>query len=133
MDPSTSRPTLDALPTHWRTRANQLHDWGANEEVVRLWNLAAIDLEQALQRVAEDALTLTEASRLTGLTRAYLGDLVRANKLRNVGRKHAPRVMRGDLPIAARHKPEPHPPTKPATPKKRRQEVLEITKRVKRQ
>ncbi|MFZ5625226.1 MAG: hypothetical protein ACOY71_12525 [Gemmatimonadota bacterium] len=45
----------------------------------------------------DEPLTLKEAARLTGYSIDHLCRLVREGKLANVGRKHAPRVRRGDL------------------------------------
>jgi hypothetical protein len=67
-------------------------------DAARLWEAAAAELEQALASVGNDALTLKQAARLTGLTAGHLGDLVRAGKIPNAGRKHAPRIRRSDLP-----------------------------------
>jgi hypothetical protein len=88
------------LPHVWRERAAQLRDWGGSSEVAQLWERAAAELEQALQTAGGQTLTLKEAAEVCGLTTGYLGDMVRAGKLPNAGRKHAPRVRRGDLPAA---------------------------------
>lgn len=82
----------------WRQRAVDMRDWGGNEDVARLWERAATELEQALHAAGGETLTLTEAAHHSGLTAAYLGDLVRAGKLPNAGRKHAPRIRLADLP-----------------------------------
>ncbi len=87
------------LPHLWRERATKLRSWGADEATARIWETAGAELEQALQTAGGETLTLTEAARLSGLTPGYLGDLIRAGKLPNAGRKHAPRLRRSDLPV----------------------------------
>lgn len=106
------------LPHNWRQRAEQLRDWGGSAEVVRLWERAASELEQALQVAGSETLSLTEAARVSGLSAGYLGDLVRAGKLSNAGRKHAPRIRRADLPVTNE---------KPAHPRPRPRSRLKIT------
>lgn len=86
------------LPHTWRQRALQLREWAASEESARLWERAAAELERALATTGSEVLTLPEAARLSGLTAGYLGDLIRAGKLPNAGRKGAPRIRRVDLP-----------------------------------
>jgi hypothetical protein len=88
----------ESLPHTWRQRALLLREWAASEESALLWERAATELEQALNTAGSETLTLTEAARLSGLTAGYLGDMIRAGKLPNAGRKHAPRVRRVDLP-----------------------------------
>ena len=101
MDLSARLP--ENLPHAWRERAEQLRDWGGSSEAARLWERAATELEQALRLAGGETLNLTEAARLSGLTAGYLGDMIRAGKLANVGRKYSPRVRRADLPAAKQH------------------------------
>lgn len=86
-----------ALPALWRERAQFLEAYG-DPLTARLWHLAARELEDALHAEGNATLSLSEAAEVTGFTADYLGALVRQGKLRNVGRKNAPRVRRGDLP-----------------------------------
>ena len=102
-------PRCDQLPLAWRQRAEQLRDWGGGDDAARLWERAAVELEQALAAAGNDTVTLTEAARLTGLTAAHLGDQVRAGKIPNAGRKGRPRIRRTDLPAVKHPVPE-HPP-----------------------
>ncbi|HEY0931780.1 MAG TPA: hypothetical protein VGE27_17795 [Gemmatimonas sp.] len=59
-----------------------------------------------LQRVADElealaggeSVSLAEAARRSGYTTDHLARLSREGKLRNVGRKHAPRYLVTDLP-----------------------------------
>lgn len=119
-------PLPENLPHAWRERAEQLRDWGGSSESARLWERAATELEQALRTAGSETLTLTEAARVSGLAAGYLGDLVRAGKLPNAGRKHAPRIRRADLPAVK-------PQAAPARPPQRswsRQKVAEIATRL---
>jgi hypothetical protein len=90
--------TPDGLPARWKERAEYLRQFG-DPSCAKLWELAASELQAALEASGEQALTLVEAAKLTGLTADYLGQLVRGGKLRNAGRPKAPRVRRADLPI----------------------------------
>jgi hypothetical protein len=87
----------EELPARWRERAEYLRQFG-DTNCAKLWELAASELNAALEALGEQALTLTEAARVSGLTSDYIGQLVRQGKLRNVGRPGSPRVRRADLP-----------------------------------
>jgi hypothetical protein len=89
---------LTSLPQTWRERAALLHQYG-DPTSARLWQLAAVELEHALKAQADETLTLTEAAAICGYSVDHLGWLVKKRKLRNYGRKHAPRLRRADLPI----------------------------------
>lgn len=53
--------------------------------------------------IADDgkAVSIAQAAMLSGYSEDHLRRLVRANKLTNVGRKHSPRVLTGELPKRA--------------------------------
>ncbi|MEE8207258.1 MAG: hypothetical protein V3T82_09930 [Nitrospinaceae bacterium] len=53
------------LPTTWRQRAEFLSDFG-DPNTARLWQLAASELEQALQALGAETLTLVEAAAMCG-------------------------------------------------------------------
>ena len=95
------------LPKTWRERAALLQEFG-DPTSARLWQLAAVELEAAVKAVGDETLTLVEAAALSGYSADHLGHLVRHGKLRNCGRKNAPRIRRADLPIKS--------PTKPGRP-----------------
>ena len=99
---STSAP--ETLPDIWRARAQQMQDWGSGEGLVRAWDLAAIELEQSLRQQQGETLNLREAARESGFSVDHLGELVRQEKIPNVGRRNAPRIRRADLPIKRRPK-----------------------------
>ena len=86
-----------ALLTRWREDAVVLRRRGATVQADVLDSVVS-DLETALTMQASEALTLAEAARASGYTADHLGRLIRAGKLRNVGRPHAPRVLLTNLP-----------------------------------
>ena len=92
------------LPARWRERAAYLEQFG-DPTSAKLWRLAAVELEAALKALGEETLTLAEAAALSGFSADHLGHLVRHGKLRNFGRKNAPRLRRGELPIKSTAKP----------------------------
>ncbi len=95
-------PTLQfaRLAAYRRAEAANLRGWGACAETVVLERVAA-ERERAIREDINEALTLDEAAQLTGYSTEHLGRLVRQGKLANVGRKHAPRVWRGDRRVKA--------------------------------
>ena len=97
---STSGP--ETLPDTWRARAQKLRDWGSGDGLARAWELAATELEQSLRQLWDETLNLQEAARESGYSADHLGELVRQQKIPNVGRRNAPRIRRADLPIKRR-------------------------------
>src|SRR4051812_27002109 len=85
------------LPAVWRLRADTLRTYG-DPNSARLWDIAAAELESALQLFNGETLSLTEAARASGYTADHLGALVKSGKIPNAGRKSAPRIHRHDLP-----------------------------------
>jgi len=85
------------LPALWRNRADFLREFG-DPNSARLWELAATELERALQLFGNEALSLRSASRECGFTADHLGALVKRGRIPNAGRKGAPRIRREDLP-----------------------------------
>lgn len=84
------------LPSLWRARAERLREYAP--AAATAFQEAAAELEQGLQAEANEVLTLRQASEYCGYSRDHLRRLVREGRLTNMGRKHAPRVRRGDLP-----------------------------------
>lgn len=119
MVPSHMRDHPPALPEQlsqtWRERAASLREWGASPEVAALWDRAASELDAALRAAGDAVLTLREAAAVTGLTPGHLSDLIRAGKLRNAGRKGAPRLRRSDLPVVKPVGPQPQRSPRPIT------------------
>lgn len=102
---------VDRLPEEFRTRAAALEAYAP--AAATAFREAAASVERALTDAAGDALTLAEAAEASGYSTDHLSRLIARGMLRNVGRKHAPRVLRGELPRKpARRTP---PPAAPAS------------------
>ncbi|HWZ60620.1 MAG TPA: hypothetical protein VNW46_16680 [Gemmatimonadaceae bacterium] len=86
----------------WRHRADVFATHGAGQTATTIKALAA-ELESAIRAEDEQPLTLREGSAASGFSVDHLGRLVREGKIRNVGRKFAPRILRVDLPTRPGH------------------------------
>src|SRR4051812_48858320 len=84
-----TKPMPEELPARWRERAEYLRQFG-DTNCAKLWELAASELEAALQISGKELLTLGQAAKLSGLTPDYIGELIRTGKLKNYGREGAP-------------------------------------------
>ena len=93
------RPNPETLVAAWRDRAAALRRYAP--EVANAWEDAATELEGRLRDTGADLLTLQAAARECGYSADHLGRLVKAGKLDDHGREHAPKVRRGDLPRKA--------------------------------
>jgi len=101
----TSRKALPVLPVAgraqtrlmavWRSRADELAPYAA--PAAEAFRTAARELEGEL-RACDDAVTLSEASRLGGYSIDHLQRLVAQGTLENVGLKGRPRIRRADVP-----------------------------------
>ena len=89
------------LPAAWRARAFELRAFGSDERAALLWERAADELEAASRAASDEPLTLKQAEQLSGFHRDHIARLMRTGRLANVGRRYAPRVRRGDLPLKA--------------------------------
>ena len=94
-------PSTPTLPGAWRERGALLRRHGATEAAATL-NTVADELEMSLRAEADDVLTLAAAAAASGFSRDHLTRLLRAGTIRNVGRRHAPRIRRADLPRKVR-------------------------------
>jgi len=84
------------LPATWRERAAELEVYAP--PAAEAWRRAAVELAEALRVGADEIVTLGSAAAESGYSERRLRELVVEGKLANVGRKHAPRFRRGDLP-----------------------------------
>ena len=91
----TTIPMHD-LPAIWRDRASALQPYAAAAAAAFL--TAADELSAALADSEDALLSLEAAARESGYSSDHLGRLVKSSQLTNHGRKHAPKVRRGDLP-----------------------------------
>ena len=80
----------------WQQRADFLHQYG-DPNSARLWRLAAVELERALEAFGAETLTLDAAAKVSGYSPDYIRKQIAAGELPNAGRKNAPRVRRADL------------------------------------
>ena len=85
------------LPALWRERAETLSTYG-DPNSARLWKIAANELERAMESSAAETLTVADAARISGYSAAYIGSLIKREKIPNAGKFHAPRIRRQDLP-----------------------------------
>lgn len=90
--------SLKDLPRLWRSRSVSLRAWGISSDFAQMWEAAATELETLMLEARDHALTLAEASRLSGYSTAHLGRLVREGRLENLGNRNAPRIRTSDLP-----------------------------------
>ncbi len=74
----------------------------AVESLARVCQRHSDELDAAVNQVDDTPLTLSDAARLSGLSAEHLGRRLRQGTIPNAGRKGAPRIRRGDLPMKAR-------------------------------
>ena len=109
----TYPPGPSTLSTKWRERAELLATFG-DPNCARIWQLAAAELDEVLQALGAETLTLAEAARESGYSQDHLGSLIRGGKLPNAGRLHVPLIRRSDLPSKPSTSPAPPPRRKTA-------------------
>lgn len=88
------------LAPAWRLLAETLRLNGA-DQAARATEARADELEAALRVEGDATMTLAQAAVASGYSADHLGREVREGRLRNVGRKGAPRIRRKDLPRKA--------------------------------
>lgn len=87
--------TPKELATRWRVDADLLERY--DSPLAAVCRRHADELDGALRSEADEALDLATAAAESGYSTRHLRHLVAAGTLANLGRKHAPRVRRGDL------------------------------------
>lgn len=92
-----------ALVPEWRGRAEDLRRYGAAEGPARAWEEAAVELDRALRAWDDELLTLTAAAAECGYSSGHLQRLASTGVIPNRGRRNAPRLRRGDLPVKQSH------------------------------
>ncbi len=75
----------------WNERADYLHEFG-DPNTARLWRLAAVELERALEAFDAETLTLTEASKVSGYSPDYIRKQIAAGDLTKLVAR-MPRVL----------------------------------------
>ena len=91
-------PLAGEIRDRWCARRDELRRLNASVDGAAICDEAIADIEMIVADAAAKRLTLQEAAELSGYSADHLGRLLRDGKLRNVGRKHAPRILLGDLP-----------------------------------
>ena len=92
------------LPPAWRSLAETFREHAA-EPLALAYERCADQLDVALARADEEALTLQEAAALGGYSVDHVGRQIRSGHIKNAGRHGAPRIRRRDVPIKAGHVP----------------------------
>jgi hypothetical protein len=88
---------LGDLIARWRSEAELLRRYG-DERGAHVCGLHAEELEQAAAALADEPLTLAAAAAESGYSERRLRELLAEGAIPNAGRRHAPRIRRGDLP-----------------------------------
>ena len=93
---------VPALVAAWRAQAATLRAYAAEPQAVALERCAA-DLDAALAAAGDETLMLSESALVSGYSTRQLRQMIADGRVRDHGRKHAPRLRRAKLP----HKPAP--------------------------
>lgn len=112
--------TIESLPSHWRAEAARLRHWcGDHDPVARALVTVAAQVEQVLATAADDLLTLGKAASESGYSVEHLGRMLREQPVLNAGRRGAPRIRRGNLPMKPGYSKPPTPTDEAASPPRR--------------
>lgn len=95
--PPGDQATVRRLVPAWRVLAEMLRANGA-DQAARATEARADELEAALRLQDDSIMTLAQAAATSGYSADHLGREIREGRLRNIGRKGAPRIRRADLP-----------------------------------
>ena len=82
----------------WRAEQERFERLGATANASALAGQILDEIDAALARDSEDLLPLGPAAKESGYSASHLGRLIREGRLPNLGKPHAPRVRRADLP-----------------------------------
>jgi len=83
-------------------KASELRDAFGDDARARALEWAMAEVEAALTADTDHLLTLAEASARSGYSVHHLGRLIRRGRIPNSGRRGAPRIRVGDLPMRPR-------------------------------
>ena len=86
-----------ALVSAWLAEAESLRSWGGGG-LAEVLERASSQLEQLIEELGHQQLTLKEASELSGYSTDHLSRLVRDGRIPNAGKHGAPRIKCVDLP-----------------------------------
>ena len=90
------------LPGRWLTRAGELDRYSS--AAAEAHRQCAAELREAREAREREVLTLKEAARESGYAERTLRQKLSEGAIPNAGRKHAPRILRSDLPKRSRGK-----------------------------
>src|SRR5687767_9844452 len=89
--------TLSELRNAWTQRRDEWRRFGVQVDGAKLCEAILNDLDELADGDVDELLTLTAAAAEKGSHPDSIGRAVRDGRLRNYGRRNAPRVRRGDL------------------------------------
>lgn len=99
----TGRPlttmTRTELLARWRTRRDEWRCLATLVDAAALIDQLLADLTDVFDSEQEIVLTLDDAAVRSGYSRDHLARLIRQHRIPNSGRRGAPRIRLGDLPI----------------------------------
>lgn len=102
-------PVLEKLIVDWQAEAKTLRERFGLEDLARNTESHAEDLRNALQAMFTEVLTLDQAAHRSGYSKAHLRALLANGTLAQAGRKGAPRIYAGQLPIKPGYVPSDEP------------------------
>lgn len=95
---NATNPALSEVVTKWRREQHRFAGLGAMVDGSKLIDQLLHDIERATAMASEEAISLAAAAQESGYSSSHVARLIREGRIENVGRPHAPRVRRGDLP-----------------------------------
>jgi hypothetical protein len=90
--------TRDELRALWSARQTECVQFGTQVDGAKVMAAFLADFDSVTVSEEEQALSLSEAARISGYSREHLARLVRSASIPNVGAKNRPRIRRKDLP-----------------------------------
>jgi hypothetical protein len=94
---------LHRLAERWKGDADRFEEWNPDGPVAGVLRRCAAQLEVALSERAAEAMTLQQAAEAGGYSPRHLRNLLADGTVPNIGRKGAPRIARGDVPMKPGH------------------------------
>jgi len=88
---------VQILTSTWQMEADLQRRRGQEQDAIRTESFIE-DVLEARARHLGQLMTLQEGAEECGYSKAHLGRMVRDGSISNAGKKHAPRVLRKDLP-----------------------------------
>jgi hypothetical protein len=98
---ATQLQSVTALLQRWREEAEQLTDRYSASALAALTTTHITELENAFKADMNETMCLRQAAEYGGYTADHLGRMISNGTLLNVGRRNAPKLRRGDVPMKA--------------------------------